>query len=497
MKTARTAASHRRQRRPGRTAFTLVEMLVTITVTLIVMLALVTVFEWIGGRVATGRAVIEMSGELRSAAIRLQNDLDSITVQVRPFPRVEQGDGYFHYREGPDWDGTSTIINGATSTAGGDTDDTLAFTARNDVEQFTGKYTEPGGSTVRVNSPEAEIVWWPQFVDLNDDGALTPDETVTRVLHRRVLLIQPDLNTGNSGEWFVMPSKFVAGMTAYNVTNQGHLQLLAQHMRYLYNEYDVSLRFVRQQVGNNLQIYVAANSLADLTRPVNRFLRHPMVWRVGNSYQLAPAPSLPYAIDTNPVSETRLELIPFNGNRRGEDVILAPVLAFDVRVYDPLAVSANGGAVSLVPTDNGWTPQLAVNSPNGRGCFVDLFYRRHNPALWLANMFPMGTQPPISFYSDAPQTKSNITAANEQPFYDTWSFHFEQNGIDDDGDSVIDEGTDGIDNDSSNGTDDPGERETSPPYPVPLRGIQTVIRTYEPDTRQVRQARVSTDFVPE
>jgi hypothetical protein len=45
--------------------------------------------------------------------------------------------------------------------------------------------------------------------------------------------------------------------------------------------------------------------------------------------------------------------------------------------------------------------------------------------------------------------------------------------------------------------DDPGERETSPPYPVPLRGIQVQIRLYEPATRQVRQATVGADFIQE
>jgi hypothetical protein len=48
-----------------------------------------------------------------------------------------------------------------------------------------------------------------------------------------------------------------------------------------------------------------------------------------------------------------------------------------------------------------------------------------------------------------------------------------------------------------NGVDDPGERETSPPYPVPLRGIQVRIRVLEPNTRQMRQATVGADFIQE
>ena len=49
----------------------------------------------------------------------------------------------------------------------------------------------------------------------------------------------------------------------------------------------------------------------------------------------------------------------------------------------------------------------------------------------------------------------------------------------------------------ANGVDDVGERETSPPYPVPLRGIQVRLRIIDRDTRQVRQMTVSSDFIPE
>ena len=60
-----------------------------------------------------------------------------------------------------------------------------------------------------------------------------------------------------------------------------------------------------------------------------------------------------------------------------------------------------------------------------------------------------------------------------------------------------DEGTDGLDTDGINGVDDPGERETSPPYPVDLRGIEVRIRMMDFNTRQVRQVSVVGDFVPE
>ena len=56
---------------------------------------------------------------------------------------------------------------------------------------------------------------------------------------------------------------------------------------------------------------------------------------------------------------------------------------------------------------------------------------------------------------------------------------------------------DGFDNDGISGVDDMGERETMPPYSVPLRGIQVRIRVYEPDSGSVREVTLRQNFVPE
>jgi hypothetical protein len=90
------------------------------------------------------------------------------------------------------------------------------------------------------------------------------------------------------------------------------------------------------------------------------------------------------------------------------------------------------------------------------------------------------------------------TTANQPHVYDTWSTHYEFNGIDDDADGAIDEGSNNIDDSSPEDgiIDDLGEWETSPPYPVALRGIEIRIRCYEPYSRQVRQVTVRHTFVP-
>jgi len=89
--------------------------------------------------------------------------------------------------------------------------------------------------------------------------------------------------------------------------------------------------------------------------------------------------------------------------------------------------------------------------------------------------------------------------------YDTWSFHYENDGIDEDNNGIIDQGTNGQDDVGVYsdgkfvrlGVDDIGERETTPPYDKPLRGMQAIIRTYERDSRSIRQVRVNQHFMPE
>jgi hypothetical protein len=102
-------------------------------------------------------------------------------------------------------------------------------------------------------------------------------------------------------------------------------------------------------------------------------------------------------------------------------------------------------------------------------------------------------------FSNMPEPKSKLFRL---PEYDTWALDYERDGINQDNDNLagtplIDEGTNGFDDDNANGVDDVDERETSPPYPVPLRGVQIRLRVYEPDTRQLRQATVVADFTPE
>lgn len=110
-----------------------------------------------------------------------------------------------------------------------------------------------------------------------------------------------------------------------------------------------------------------------------------------------------------------------------------------------------------------------------------------SPTNALAQLYPVG----------AWQTASNTTWPPPRLVYDTWSQHYEGNGLNEDGDAAVDEGGDGLDGDRgvTNGlSDELSERETSPPYPVPLRGIEVRIRCYEPTSKQIRQITIRQSF---
>jgi len=217
------------------------------------------------------------------------------------------------------------------------------------------------------------------------------------------------------------------------------------------NDYDISLR----ADGSVLR----PNSLGDLMRREWRFL-HSLSGSTSQGL-------FPY--DTTAANLAAFG--PFSGARQGEDIVLTNVLAFDIRVFDPRAPLKMTATTAVVPGDPGYSNASAAGLT---GAYVDL-----------------GSGTATTDLLGPATGKSRLTR-----IYDTWSNHYEFNGIDEDGDLLTDEGTDAVDNDGNGVVDDADEQETSPPYPFPLRGIEVRIRVYEPSSRQVRQVTVRHTFVP-
>jgi type II secretory pathway pseudopilin PulG len=532
-------------RPPVRGGVTLIELMVALAITMIMMTAVITLFANVTTTVSNSRALIEISERLRTARNRLQLDLAGHTASTIPPLRPEDGEGYLEIIEGPNCDAGSYVVPGGTplinqlggvpnplsgspiqyvgsvlSTATqndimGDADDVLMLTVRSQGEPFVG-WGYNGAGAVLTESNTAEVIWY-AVPNGRSISTATGGAAQLFTLYRRVLLVAP--------QW-------VPSAQAFNTTTPTSISNF-------YNLYDVS---VRSNSANN----AVGNSLTDLTARENRFLHAFSVtaangiaisslsnWPNNFSPALFTANSFPYALQnpsymvnsgTNPVLTSPLVAIPamLRGTRVGEDVILTDVLAFDIRVFDPLAAVTTSGSVALVPSDPLYT--LAATTAAGYGAFVDLGYNV------VYNSFTGGTA--SSFFSAAPNAAYNATNAtanfknyivNLPQTYDTWSWSYEQNGLDDDNNGTVDEGADGLDDDPSgtpNGIVDdppqitvtqptavpalpavavtsPGERETLAPYPFPLRGVQITLRVYEPDTQQIRQMTVVQDFLPD
>ncbi|MCA9186216.1 MAG: hypothetical protein R3E01_26535 [Pirellulaceae bacterium] len=535
LETHRVVAGRSRESVRGgvRRGLTLVELLVAVTLTLLVVLAVVQAFQILGDSMQQQRAMLELSGQLRTVAQRLQEDLDSITCPLQPPIDPSAGLGYFEYIEGrrADLDSLAGVTDGnadgvADPQGGttnvqpqsyyGDFDDCLMFTVRSRGKPFRGYYTPtPGGASVVVESNEAEIVWWVGWKDTPDatgnDNVDIWDLHENLVVYRRVLLIRPDLT---------------AAISAYPCTS---LTLVNQ----FFTENDLSAR------PNLAAGHMEANSLSDLTDRKNRYAHWP----------------IPPNSATNPTNPGWLIFSARNpkaGVYEGSDIVLGDVLAFDVRAFDPDAplvqLTADPASPVLRPGDIGFALPPSSASLGavfqtsagveyqlvGRGAFVDLGYSWNYPrpnfnSVGVAALKPISANAvplyafnsaagnPASRFATRPHYKSRLHKLLASPSgdyadtYDTWSTGYERDGINQDpdpipvtypqptgvGDLVIDEGTNGLDDDGAGGVDDINEQETSPPYPYPLRGIEVTVRMLEFGTRQVRQVSVVGDFVPE
>jgi type II secretory pathway pseudopilin PulG len=463
---------------------TLIEILVATAITLLMIAALSQVFAFFSETISANRAMLELAGQIRGVALRLQKDLEGVTAPMRPWPRRSSGLGYFEYFEGRQTDYNANSPRSDTSV--GDYDDIVMFTARSTGEPFVGRVRGPivgqaAGTYATITSKVAEIIWWTQLVDLDGDGRYSTGDRFR--VHRRVLLVQPSLNDSVSDA--------LNGVAAVTVA-----QLMAFH-----NDNDLSVR--RDGSGG-----IVANSLEDLTIRANRFAhvpvsQNPTTMRQGFPHMINNV-QIGGSISVGLLNSGYAQF----GNFIGEDRMLGNVLAFDVRVYDSTAPvrQDSGGFDAVVPGDPGYASGTTI----GAGAFVDLNYAN---TLGLAGV--------TSTFSGTPNIRSQLylidrsttpVSAIALPTYDTWSLAYERDGINQDGplsapapnplrasmiDGITDEGFNGFDDNGVNGVDDMAERETSPPYAVPLRGIQIRLRIIDPDSRQVRQMTVVSDFTPE
>ncbi len=184
--------------RIARAAFTLVEILVALLVSLILMGAVVSLFGYLGDTFGNAKADIEMSDRVNHAAAMLQDDLNNVTVSGRPAIPGEAQSGDLEIIEGRERDYTVAGYNRQQWEANpqlvklderlGDRDDILHMTLRNNLHPYVGKQgisissgnnSAPAGafrsSSTSQPSAAGQVTWDANCDDVafGDDGMLT------------------------------------------------------------------------------------------------------------------------------------------------------------------------------------------------------------------------------------------------------------------------------------------------------------------------------------
>ncbi len=540
----------------SRHGFTLIEVMIATAVTLLMMVGLAQMFKLLGDSMSQGRGGLELNNRLRSVIHRVRTDLDNVTAPARPPLPVGSGLGYMKYYEGPASD--YTFASWPILNRYGDVDDIFMATVKAKDTWFTGKvpkfiaekrapttdeqsvltsvkqngmYEDPQGKLplVTIASQFAEVVifarpYYQSTQSVNPDGFR---------LYYRALLIRPDLNVDGK-----LPYPYLSA-DAQNGTNIPQVAAIQQIC-------DLSLRRV-DHLANSA---VAVNTLEDLANPANRFAH--IVLPVPNQNAvtmpvLALGPTIPTII-LSPPDEidfqgpgTTLagagflhEKFVLAGDRQGEDLLANDLLAFDVRAYDASAPilqlhehdtgagDHNHDDVTLRPGDPGYGIVAALDPDDfiAYGEFVDLNWAGKRSLSYQSEL--SGTTASGSVTDSL--RKSGLVKADPnagfqvfQPSYDTFTNLYEGDGVlqaelsgqrglvtptgnvtlhETWRSNIIDAGSDGVDNlNSSSGIDDPSELESSPPFPVAIRGLQVSIRLENRATKQFKQMSTIKEFV--
>ncbi|MCC6126193.1 MAG: prepilin-type N-terminal cleavage/methylation domain-containing protein [Pirellulales bacterium] len=465
---------------PPRHGYTLIEILVATTLSLLILGAVVQLFGVVGTSITQSRSIMESAERLRATQNRLQADLEGLTVTPMPPRRTEFNEGFLEIIEGMVGQGEyfpSSIndltknqpfpagvpnnsqavprpINaetGNTDTTVGDFDDILVFTTRSTGKPFIGRY-----NGVAIESNLAEVIWFVRG----------------RTLHRRVLLVAPQLNLA-----VVQPTPFYenndisARMQGGVIVPNTLSDLTRRECRYAHygltanDPFPYDSRSWRQLGFPTLRESASSHNNVPNCAPGN--------WTAINSGAANTAAAITAAVQpktevdfwtinpdsplpTNPLSDTAL-IAPGDdtSTRIADDVILTNVIGFDVKVWDIVA-----------------------------GQYVDLGF---NPTI------------NTTFSSLGNLNSPLVATATTARVYDTWCNTYDLARTPS---GTLVPARDGFDtptltNTSGTGiVDSDAELAFVTPYASPLRGIQVKIRIFEPDSRQIREVTVEQDFLP-
>lgn len=376
-----------------RAAFTLLEVLIALTITLILMGTVAELFSRVSEGIINSRSVMELNDQVRHAKHRLIQDLRGVSAPTIPPLSPDMHLGYFEYVEGPrvaysQIAGNSvggdvgenlsgSAANQAVNSIMGDVDDILMFTTTSFDDKFVGRSGVRNGINYAIKSRHAEVAWFLRrstaVPSIRNDGRA---EYYT--LYRRQFVVLPNA--------VVFGSLDYAGTDLSLQTEGGNYDNRAQPINLATGKYAIDPRNRR-------------NSLGDLTKRENRSLHQPVLWPYEMVYvappftggaiyhpalgrgspgelslptlaeqshgdfplptqekvsgtgnyvlktTFTPTPPIGYAIQGVGTRSSGFGA----GARQGSDIILTNVVGFDVKAWDPGAPVFRAAAPPPIP----------------------------------------------------------------------------------------------------------------------------------------------------
>lgn len=505
-----------------RFGMTLVEVLIASAIALIILLSMTQAFNAASREIGIGRNRLLVSERIRDAADLIRDDLERLSLRVRPQMSSVEGVGYLEIVDRGFRD--MTFLN-TTSNLMGDIDDIIAFTAISQGRPFKGRFN---GRMIESN--EAEIIYFTRHEDSNLSGVIDYGDQIR--LYRRVLLIRPDL-TDNCVSTTPGTNVVVQSVVAFDqFVNANGLDptLLARspYAKFLqFNDVSLARNFdnpvVTMAGGPVPAIFrYQCNSLGTLNHPKNRTAHLATDGTVLGNGQLNSQVSFPHPMlvqgftAAQRLHNTALEDLVLFGTMSGSDVVCENVVGFDVKVFDPTVPVLQYAGMPLLPHDPGYNIGYADTTNYARqgfGAYVDLGafeYRLVDGAAGVGNVltavFPgqpyqfahwrrrladapyatfVAEQPGAGYWAGAMTIYENFAGG---PTYTTWTSDFERDGSDNDGDTFLDEGADGVPQAGNAVSGLRNDRDSAPPYNHPMTSVQITLRSasFDADRQRIR-----------
>jgi prepilin-type N-terminal cleavage/methylation domain-containing protein len=172
------------RRAAARRGVTLVEMLVTLAVLLLMMTAIVQIFQAATGSLSSAQAYQELDNQLRQLDATIRSDLNGVTCKLTPPNDPLTNPGYLEYGE-----------NEFPDVQGEDCDDYIRFTAKAPAGRpFTGRMWVPPTNPQTLSALQATNLFQAGFqpITITSEYAEIIYFVRNGNLYRRVLLVAPE-----------------------------------------------------------------------------------------------------------------------------------------------------------------------------------------------------------------------------------------------------------------------------------------------------------------